>query len=65
MVALCAWICLIPRRIADEKRRIKHRDPSNLGNSLSFTFDHIFGIDSTQKEIYGEVGQGLVGKRLD
>lgn len=48
-----------------KKRRIKHRDPSNLGNSLSFTFDHIFGIDSTQKEIYGEVGQGLVGKRLD
>lgn len=40
---------------------IKHRDPSNLGGSLSFTFDRIFGIESTQREIYEEVGKGLVG----
>jgi hypothetical protein len=40
---------------------IKHRDPSNLGNSLSFAFDRIFDTESKQIDIYAEVGKGLVG----
>lgn len=31
-----------------------------MGNSLTFAFDRIFDQDATQREIYGEVGKGLV-----
>ncbi len=54
----------LPREIIDACKVCVTKTPGEpqtwLGSNKAFTFDHVYDVDSTQEDIYGDTVHGLI-----